>query len=151
MSATATAAAGVVTAYAEAKSRGDVDGALHHCSDDVVMETIPFQTVVVGRDANRLAFGAFLGIFPDYSVELQGTTGTGGLLTGWGKIRATMRGRIGLLAATDRRFELPFACVWHVMDGALAHERFFFDLHQMCEQLGLDTAATIAEIRRFAP
>jgi hypothetical protein len=51
------------------------------------------------------------------------------------------------LQATGRRFELPFACVWRVTGGLLAEERFFFDLHQMCEQLELDTGAVMDEIR----
>jgi steroid delta-isomerase-like uncharacterized protein len=137
----------VVAAYAEAKSRADVESALRHCADDLVVDTVPFQIEVAGKDANRAAFEAFFGVFPDYDVELAGTTGAGELLAGWGTLRATMAGSIGRLEATGRRFELPFACVWHVRDGLLAHERFFFDLHQMCEQLGLDAASVLAEIR----
>jgi steroid delta-isomerase-like uncharacterized protein len=136
----------VVCAYAEAKSRADVETALQHCSDDLVVETVPFQISIAGREANRAAFEAFFGVFPDYDVELDATTGAGELLAGWGTLRATMAGSIGRVDATGRRFELPFACVWHVRDGLLAHERFFFDLHQMCEQLGLDAAAVLAEI-----
>ncbi|WP_067634197.1 alcohol dehydrogenase catalytic domain-containing protein [Actinomadura latina] len=40
---------------------------------------------------------------------------------------------------------LPFACHWTVRDGLIAHERFFFDFHQMCEQLGLPTEAAAAK------
>jgi hypothetical protein len=32
-----------------------------------------------------------------------------------------------------------------VRDGLIAHERFFFDFHQMCEQLGLSTEAAAAK------
>ena len=136
----------VVAAYAEAKSRADVEAALRHCTDDLVIETVPFQISIAGRDANRATLEAFFGVFPDYDVDLEGTTGAGELLAGWGTLRATMAGSIGRLEATGRRFELPFACVWRVSDGLLAHERFFFDLHQMCDQLGLDAAAVLAEI-----
>lgn len=136
----------VVAAYAEAKSRADVEAALRHCAGDLVVDTVPFRISVAGRDANRAAFDAFFGVFPDYDVDLDGTTGAGELLAGWGTLRATMAGSIGRLEATGRRFELPFACVWRVRDGLLAHERFFFDLHQMCEQLGLDAAGVLAEI-----
>ena len=140
----------VVAAYAAAKSRADVEEALRHCTDDLVIETVPFQLSIAGRDANRVALEAFFGVFPDYDVELDATTGAGELLTGWGTLRATMAGSIGSLEATGRRFELPFACVWHVRDGLLAHERFFFDLHQMCEQLGIEAAAVLAEIHGAA-
>ena len=141
----------VIAAYAEAKSRADVEEAMRHCSDDLAMDTIPFQLVITGKDANRAALQAFYGVFPDYDVELAGTTGEGELLAGWGTLRATMAGSIGRLEATGRRFELPFACVWHVRDGLLAHERFFFDLHQMCDQLGLEAGEVLAEIHGGTP
>jgi steroid delta-isomerase-like uncharacterized protein len=137
----------VVAAYAQAKSRADVEAALRHCADDLVVHTIPFQVVVTGKAANRASFSGFFGVFPDYDVELDDLTGEGERLAGWGTLRATMRGPIGRVRATNRRIELPFACVWRVADGLLAEERFFFDLHQMCEQLQLDTTAVIREIR----
>jgi steroid delta-isomerase-like uncharacterized protein len=147
---TAVRPADVVAAYAEAKSRADVEEALRHCAGDVAVHTIPFQLVVEGKDANRASFTAFFSVFPDYDVELEGMTGADDRLAGWGTLRATMRGPIGRVQATNRRFELPFACVWRVTDGLLAEERFFFDLHQMCEQLELDTDAVISEIRRLS-
>jgi ketosteroid isomerase-like protein len=147
---TAVQPAEVVAAYAQAKSHADVEEALRHCAHDVVVHTIPFQVVVTGKAANRASFSGFFSVFPDYDVELEGITGEGDRLTGWGTLRATMRGPIGRVQATNRRFGLPFACVWRVERGLLAEERFFFDLHQMCEQLGLETAAVIAEIRAIS-
>ena len=142
--------ADVVAAYAEAKSRADVEEALRHCADDLVVHTIPFQVVVEGKDANRVSFTGFFSVFPDYDVELEGMFDDADRLAGWGTLRATMRGPIGRVQATNRRFELPFACVWKVERDLLAEERFFFDLHQMCEQLGLETSAVIAEIRKLS-
>lgn len=135
-----------VAAYTAAKSRADADEAVRHCAEDFAIETVAFQVTVTGREANRAAFKAFFGVFPDYDVEVAGTTGAGDELATWGTIRATMRGAFGSIEPTGRSFELPFACVWHVRDGQLAHERFFFDLHQMCEQLGIDAAALLAEL-----
>jgi steroid delta-isomerase-like uncharacterized protein len=137
----------VVAAYTAAKSRADAGEAVRHCADDFTIETVPFQMTVEGADANRAAFEAFFGVFPDYDVEIAGTTGAGEQLATWGTLRATMRGPFGSIEPSGRSFELPFACVWRVRDGLLAHERFFFDLHQMCEQLGLDAAAVLAELR----
>jgi ketosteroid isomerase-like protein len=144
---TAPAAVDVVTAYAAAKSRADVDEALRHCSDDLVVQTVPFQVTVEGKEANRAAFTAFFGVFPDYDVELEAMTGDGDWLAGWGTLRATMRGAIGDVKPTDRRFVLSFACIWRVADGLLAEERFFFDLHQMCEQLEIAAGDVMAAIR----
>jgi steroid delta-isomerase-like uncharacterized protein len=137
----------VVAAYTAAKSRADADEAVRHCADDFTIETVAFQTTIEGKEANRAAFHAFFGVFPDYDVEVAGTTGSDDELATWGTLRATMRGPFGGIEATGRSFELPFACVWHVRDGLLEHERFFFDLHQMCEQLGIDAAAVLDELR----
>jgi ketosteroid isomerase-like protein len=147
---TASQAAEVVTAYAAAKSRADVDEALRHCSDDLLVQTVPFQITVEGKPANRASFTAFFGVFPDYDVELEAMTGEGEWLAGWGTLRATMRGPIARVKPTDCRFELPFACIWRVADGLLAEERFFFDMHQMCEQLGIDADAVLAATRAAA-
>nr|QXL90851.1 SnoaL-like domain-containing protein [Streptomyces sp.] len=145
--ASASAAADVVRVYAAAKSRADIPGALANCHPDVVFETIPFQAVARGTEEAALQFGGFLRAFPDYDVELEYLRETGGLVVGSGTIRATMAGPLAGIEPTGRAYALPFACHWTVRDGLIAHERFFFDFHQMCEQLGLSTDAAGA---RFA-
>ncbi|HKP90620.1 MAG TPA: nuclear transport factor 2 family protein [Thermoleophilaceae bacterium] len=142
----ATRSSEVVAAYAAAKSRADAEEAVRHCTDDFVVDTVAFGISIEGREANRASFEAFFGVFPDYGAALEGTAGDGEELASWGTIRATMRGPFGSIAPTGRRFELPYACVWRVRDGLLAYEQFFFDLHQMCEQLGLEAPAVLAEI-----
>ncbi|MDI5980695.1 ester cyclase [Amycolatopsis magusensis] len=132
-------ASDVVRSYAEAKSRADVDAALRTCHPDVVFETIPFQAVARGTDEARTQFGGFFRAFPDYTVELEYLRETGDLVVGSGRILATMSGPLAGIPPTGRGFALPFACHWTVTDGKIAHERFFFDFNQMCEQLGLST------------
>lgn len=134
-----------VQTYAEAKSRADIAAALSVCHDDATLETIPFR--VVGRSRTEAAghLTGFFRAFPDYSVELEYLHETGGLVVGAGTIRATMVGPLAGIEPTGRRFALPFACHWRVCDGLIAQERFFFDFHQMCEQLGLSTDAAAAQ------
>ncbi|MFG1618896.1 ester cyclase [Nonomuraea wenchangensis] len=139
--------ADVVRAYARAKSRADVREALRYCSPDTVFETIAFQAVATGIDEVARQTAAFLRTFPDYGVELEYLVATGDLVVGAGTIRATMVESLVGIEPTGRAFALPFACHWRVRDGLVAHERFFFDFHQMCEQLGLSTAEAAA---RFA-
>ncbi|MGW4380418.1 ester cyclase [Kitasatospora sp. NPDC004531] len=141
-------AAEVVRAYAEAKSRGDVPAALTACHPDVVFETVPFQAVARGVAEAARQFTGFLRAFPDYRVELEYLNeAAGGLVVGAGTVRATMAGPLAGIEPTGRTYALPFACHWRVWNGLIAHERFFFDLNQMCEQLGLSTDAAGA---RFA-
>ncbi|WP_406724158.1 ester cyclase [Streptomyces sp. GD-15H] len=136
----------VVRAYATAKSRADIPAALKSCHPDVVFETIPFQAVARGTEEAARQFAGFLRAFPDYDVELGYLHGMSGLVVGSGTIRATMAGPLAGIDPTGKAYALPFACHWTVRDGLIAHERFFFDFHQMCEQLGLSTDAAGAKV-----
>ncbi|MEU9830355.1 ester cyclase [Streptosporangium sp. NPDC048047] len=142
-----TTPADVVRAYAQAKSRADIREAMRHCGPDVVFETIAFQAVATGADEVARQNTAFLRAFPDYGVELEYLVAADDLVVGAGTIRATMAGSLVGIEPTGRSFALPFACHWRVRDDLIAHERFFFDFHRMCEQLGLSTADAAA---RFA-
>ncbi|MBF6210384.1 ester cyclase [Nocardia puris] len=136
-----------VRIYAKAKSRADVEAALSTCHDDAMLETVPFRVVSRSRTEATGHLNGFFRAFPDYSVKLEYLHETGDLVVGAGTIHATMVGPLAGIEPTDRRFALPFACHWRVRDGLIARERFFFDFHQMCEQLGLSTDAAAA---RFA-
>ncbi|MEV0663119.1 ester cyclase [Actinomadura luteofluorescens] len=135
----------VVGAYARAKSRADIPAAMRFCHPDVVFETIAFRTVATGWDEVARQNAAFLRTFPDYGVELDYLVEAGELAVGAGTIRATMRKSLVGIEPTGRSFALPFACHWTVRDGLIVQERFFFDFHQMCEQLGLSTEAAAAK------
>ncbi|AHH19696.1 hypothetical protein NONO_c49120 [Nocardia nova SH22a] len=133
-----------VRTYAEAKSRADIAAALSSCHDDAILETVPFRVVGRGRAEATGHLIGFFRAFPDYSVELEYLHETGDLVVGAGTIRATMAGPLAGIEPTGRRFALPFACHWRVRDGLITRERFFFDFHQMCAQLGLSTDAAAA-------
>lgn len=142
-----TAATDVVRSYARAKSRADVESAMRFCHPDVVFETIAFQAVASGSDEVARQNAAFLRTFPDYGVDLEYLVAAGDLVIGAGTVRATMRASLVGIYPTGRAFALPFACHWTVRGGLIVHERFFFDFHQMCEQLGLSTESAAG---RFA-
>lgn len=131
----------VVRSYARAKSQADVQAAMRFCHPDVVFETIAFQAVASGSDEVARQNAAFLRTFPDYGVQLEYLVAAGDLVIGAGTVRATMMESLVGIEPTGRAFELPFACHWTVRNGLIVHERFFFDFHQMCEQLGLSTEA----------
>ena len=138
----------VVQEYANAKSRADVDAALAVCTEGFVLETVPFQLTAVGKQEARMALGAFFSAFPDYEVTLEGLIEGDGEVAAWGVVRATMWGDLLSQKATGRGFELPMTCIFKLAGDRLAGESFFFDLNQMCEQLGLETAAVAADLRQ---
>lgn len=143
----------LVARYAEAKSRQDVAAALGLCHEDFFLDTVAFGIRGRGKPAVTAQLEAFFSAFPDYHVTLEGTAAADGVVTAWGTVGATMRGSLGTFAPTGRGFNLPFVCLFPFHGGRLAGERFFFDLHTFCEQLGLPTAALAAELHalRDAP
>ncbi|MFE3446569.1 ester cyclase [Nocardia sp. NPDC059180] len=141
------APADIVRAYASAKSRADVPAALTACHRDAVFETIPFQALARGTDEAARHFTGFFRAFPDYHVELEYLHSADDLVVGSGIISATMRGPLAGIEPTGTSYRLPFACHWTVSGGLIIHERFFFDFHQMCEQLGFSTDYAAAQFR----
>lgn len=138
----------VVEQYAAAKSRADVEAALALCTESFRLETVPFQITAEGKQEARMALQAFFAAFPDYAVVLDGLAESGDAAAAWGVVSATMTGDLLGRRATGRAFELPMSCVFMLDDeGRLASESFFFDLNQMCEQLGLSTDAVAADLR----
>lgn len=137
----------VVNDYARAKSCADVDAALAVCTDGFRLETVPFQLTAQGKDEARLALLSFFAAFPNYDVTLEGTLEGEREVAAWGTVRATMSGDFLNQPATGRSFELPMSCIFTLEDGLLASESFYFDLNQMCEQLGLSTEAVAADLR----
>jgi len=139
----------IVAEYAAAKSRQDIDGALRVCREDFVLDTVPFGIRGTGKAEVAAHLCIFFTTFPDYGTTLDGQATGEDVVTAWGTIRATMRGRLGSFAPTGRAFALPFSCVFPLRDGLLAAEHFFFDLNAMCEQLGLPVERVAAELRAF--
>ncbi|MEV4114959.1 ester cyclase [Nonomuraea sp. NPDC049695] len=141
--------AAVVRAHSKAKTSGDIAGALSWCREDVVFETVAFQTAAHGIDESRRQFQGFLGAFPDYSVQLEDLREMDDLVLGVGRITGTMKGPLAGIEPTGRAFDLPFVCLWYVQEGLITLERFFYDFNEMCEQLGIDTTTAANRFRAW--
>jgi len=142
----------LVSGYAAAKSRQDVEAALALCTEDFVLDTVPFGVRGAGSADVAGQLRVFFATFPDYRVAIEGQAVADdcSAVTCWGTWRATMRGALGSFAATQAACTLPFVCVFELADGRLASERFFFDLATMCTQLGLPLDAVAAQLQAFA-
>ena len=143
----------LVTRYAAAKSRQDVDAALDCCTQDMLLYTEGFHVTARGAANVRRQLDYFFKVFPDYGVVLDGSAINDYGLVCWGAVRMTMKGRIGFWAPTGRTMALPFFCLFTFDGGKLASEKFFFSQEQMCRQLGLPHAAfrRLARLASFLP
>jgi predicted ester cyclase len=130
--------------YAGAKSERDAGAALFLCSDDFVLETLPFGTRARGRVETAAQLALFFHAFPDYSVELEGFAQGDRVVAAWGRARLSFRGELLGQSPTGKTADLPIFCLLGVEGGVLRSERFFFDRAELCEQTGLEPGALAA-------
>ena len=128
-------------ALAVAKSRQDVPAALKLLHDDMLLETPAFGTAARGLAENEKVLTRFFASFPDYHVVLQDHAANDDVLVCWGTVQMTMTGDRFGVRANGRRAELPVFIQFAFRDGLIAHERFFFDLSDLCAQSGVSTDA----------
>ncbi|MGL9620211.1 ester cyclase [Bradyrhizobium sp. U531] len=124
-----------------AKSRQDVPAALQVLHPDMVLETPAFGTRVQGLADNERILTRFFKSFPDYHVTLDGHANSADTLICWGTARMTMTGDRFGGEPNGRRAELPVFIAFAFRDDKIAHERFVFDLSELCAQSGLSTDA----------
>ena len=124
-------------ALAVAKSRQDVPAALTVLHDDMLLETPAFGTSARGLAENAKVLTRFFASFPDYNVVLEGHAANNDTLVCWGRVQMTMTGdRFGVVP-NGRRADLPVFIQFAFKDDRIAHERFFFDLSELCAQSGV--------------
>lgn len=137
----------LVRAYAEAKSRQDVAGALALCDPRFTIETIPFDTASQDRDDTARQLALFFSVFPDYRAETEGLADSGESVAWWGRISLTFAGAFLGQEPSVRRATLPAFSVFDIREGKLCRERFFFDLAMLCDQIGVSVDALTRSLR----
>ena len=124
---------------AVAKSRQDVPAALKVLHEEMLLETPAFGSRAQGLVENERILLRFFKSFPDYEVVLEGHASTNDTLICWGRVRMTMTGdRFGVVP-NGRRAELPVFIQFAFRDDRIVHERFVFDLAELCAQSGVST------------
>jgi len=137
----AATARSIARSYAGAKSEQDIGAALFLCSDDFVLETLPFGTRARSRAEAAAQLAHFFGSFPDYAALLEGFAQGDRVVATWGRARLSFRGELLGQAPTGKTAELPIFCLLGVEGGVLRSERFYFDRAELCEQLDLEPAS----------
>ena len=128
-------------ALAVAKSRQDVPAALKVLHPEMLLETPAFGTSARGLAENEKVLSRFFASFPDYNVVLEGHAANDDALLCWGRVQMTMTGDRFGVAPNGKRADLPVFIQFGFKDDLIAHERFFFDLSELCAQSGVSTDA----------
>jgi len=139
----------LVRLYASAKSHQDVAAALAVCHENFELESIGFGLASRDRKESERQLEVFFRIFPDYSVELEGMAENEEAVSCWGRARLRFGGEMFGIEPTQRRAELPVACVFDFDGGLLRRERFYFDLSSLCEQIGAPVEKVAAVLRQL--
>jgi predicted ester cyclase len=126
---------------AVAKSRQDVPAALKVLHEEMLLETPAFGSRVRGLAENEQALQRFFRSFPDYNVVLEGNASTNDTLVCWGRVRMTMTGERFGVVPNGKRVDLPVFIQFAFRDDRIVHERFMFDLAELCVQSGVSTDA----------
>lgn len=126
--------------YAGAKSEQDIGAALSLCSEDFVLDAVPLGVPAGDRKQAEAQLQLFFHAFPDFRTQAEGMTADGGTVCCWGQAEQTFRGSYLGFEPTGRPSRHPFVSVFEARDGKLVRERYYFDLAQLCTQIGLPVA-----------
>lgn len=126
----------------EAFNRHDPDAFAAFYRPDAVAYDPQYPEPLKGRDAIRKDISGFFAAFPDMSFTLKSVVASGERVAFEGAGRGTHKGPLagpaGMIPATDRTVEIPFAAFVRVDDqGLIAEERRYLDMAGMMQQLGL--------------
>lgn len=136
----------LVSKLAEAKSKQNVKEALKVCHDDMLLETPAIGSVVRGIAENEIALNRFFKSFPDYGITLDRAIAEDGVLICWGTAKMTMTGERFGVKPSGETAKLPVIIEFGFKDGLISHERFNYDLSELCAQSGVSTDAVREKI-----
>lgn len=132
----------VLTRYADAKNRHDLDVILSLCAPDCYYENVPLGNRIQGVDTLRVFYTALFDALPDYFGEFDGTAYNEDSAVVWGRFGGTLSGRfLGLEVEAGRRIAIPVTFVCTFRDGLLVGELGYFDAATLAEQVGLPIEA----------
>lgn len=139
----------VVHAYSLARRLGNSQAALRWCTDDVVLTTTPFAVTTRGREQAERWLDAVFSMFPDWAAAFEGLLAAEDAVAAWGSVQGTLLGAFVTQPPTGHRFRIPVTWAWELRHGLIARERCYFDLNEMCRQLGVDTARASSDLRQI--
>jgi steroid delta-isomerase-like uncharacterized protein len=137
--------------YGHAKSEQDIGAALAVCSDDFVLDTPCLGVTARGRREAEAQLAVFFTAFPDYGVKVEGVTADPTSVACWGIARMRFGGPLLGLPPTGKTAEVPFVSIFPLRGGALAGEKFFFDLATLCAQIDLPLEALLRAVAPLQP
>jgi steroid delta-isomerase-like uncharacterized protein len=126
-------------------NRGDLDGALAHFADDVIVRDIVQRMPLLGREAVRAAIEAYMAAFPDLHVEITSSTAQVPRVANEWTLTGTHLADYMGIAATGRWTKTYGATVTTFDDdGMVIEASMYWNALEMLRQLGVAGTATSA-------
>lgn len=127
----------VLDAYAEAKNRHDVAGAVALCHPDGYYESVGVPGRVQGRAALAAFYTQFFALLPDYRGEFDGRAINADTAAVWGRFTGTVSTPLFDGAPVGRSVEIPVTFVCTFRDGLVYSDTGYFDAATLYRQAGL--------------
>jgi steroid delta-isomerase-like uncharacterized protein len=132
----------IIEAYTEHWAARDVAAIAACYASDVVVSDPTYAEPLRGREAVKKDTGDFFVAFPDLQLEVRTVLVEGATFALEGTMAGTHTGPMqlpsGLIPATNRRVEFPFAVMGAIgKGGEITEERRYYDVAGQLVQLGL--------------
>ncbi|MBN1859180.1 ester cyclase [Candidatus Bipolaricaulota bacterium] len=124
----------------DAINRGDLDRLCACYTDDVVFVDISdVGSPVTGMEAFRASMQALLDTFPDMQARLEHVIAepSGTRVVAQYELTGTMRGAMGEIPPTGKRFSIPAASIYEMRGTRFAKETLYWDTNAMFGQLDI--------------
>ena len=119
----------VVTAFCEAVTKNDVEGAMKLIADDIVYHNIPMDPIK-GAAGVRQAMGGFLQMLGYIHIETKVQVAVGDTV---------MNERVDYFQPPGKeRYGLPVAGIFVVKNGKITEWRDYFDIRQFSKGTGIE-------------
>jgi len=134
-----TSAQDLVRRYAECVNGKDVPGFLDLFHADVTLHDAAAPGGLIEGVANLQQFLAGnLAAFPDFTIVVDAVLNTTGDEVAWrGAVRGTVQGGLNGAAATGKRFSVPIAELYRLVDGKIQEAWIYLDMLDLLTQLGV--------------
>lgn len=128
----------LLTEYADAKNRHDVEAIVRLLADDAFYESAGFGPRIEGKKALHAYYTALFRAIPGYFGEFDGVAYGDDAAVVWGRFGGTLGDEfLGVPVERGRRIEVPVTFVCTFGDGLLVGDAGYFNAATLTEQIGV--------------
>lgn len=122
----------------DAENSHDPERLIALVTDDVVIEDVPINMVMKGKDGVRDGYNMFVAAAPDFRIEPKSWVATDKSFAVGFTLSGTQKGDLPGIPATGKRFSFRDCSFGEIQNGKLKSRRDYWDLLSLTKQLGVN-------------